>query len=142
MFKKPYEINREKVAVLKCNDKSLTKQSHKTECDINFIVNRFQKTGLLENQRAHPGEFADVDALTYHEAMNIITAAQTEFEGMPSSIRSRFGNDPAAFYDFVHDEKNLTAMREMGLLRPEQNPASSGTELTGTAPVEGAEVKA
>jgi len=37
------------------------------------------------------------------------------FNDLPSSIRSRFGNDPAAFLDFVQDENNADEMVKLGL---------------------------
>jgi hypothetical protein len=40
------------------------------------------------------------------------------FEDLPSSIRSRFENQPSQFLDFVHDENNLQEMQQMGLLNP------------------------
>jgi phage internal scaffolding protein len=38
------------------------------------------------------------------------------FNDLPSSIRSRFGNDPAAFLDFVNDEGNADEMIKLGLI--------------------------
>ena len=38
---------------------------------------------------------------------------------LPSSLRSRFGNDPAAYLDFVSNEENKPEMAKLGLLTPE-----------------------
>ena len=47
--------------------------------------------------------------------MNMIARAHESFDALPADVRARFGNDPGAFVEFCSDEKNLPAMREMGL---------------------------
>jgi len=49
-------------------------------------------------------------------SMEIVARGQTMFEELPSSIRTRFENDPAKFLDFVQDEENKEEMQELGLL--------------------------
>lgn len=104
---------------------TLTKQNHKTECDINHLLKRYQKTGLIDHVNKHQGNYSDIsDVPTYQEAINIIHAASASFSSLPSSMRKQFDNDPAKFLEFVHNPDNLEAMYEMGLAnRPEQAQA-------------------
>ncbi|AJK28280.1 putative minor capsid protein [Eel River basin pequenovirus] len=100
---------------------SRTKQASRDECDINNIMRKFEKTGLIEHQNRYQGDYGDFsDAMPYHEAMNVVLAADEMFMQLPASIRKQFGHDPQAFLTFASDEKNLDKMREMGLAKPKQ----------------------
>lgn len=95
-----------------------TKQEFKNECDINIILAQYQHTGEIPNLNERQGQFMDCTGLDYMEHMNKIVEANSLFSELPSAIRERFQNSPAAFLDFVHDEKNTDEMRKLGLLRP------------------------
>lgn len=107
------------------DEPSLTKQSFKQECDINNIMAKYQRTGAIthvKNNKAMYG-FASSDSFT--ESMNIVATAQTMFNELPSSIRSKFKNDPARFLDFVQDEANADELVALGLANapiPESGP--------------------
>lgn len=99
--------------------KSRTKQSHAKEADINFIMARYHKTGLLEHSRKHAPNYGFATSDDFHTSMNIITQAQEMFEDLPSPLRARFYNDPAQFLDFVSDDENREELIELGLVNPE-----------------------
>lgn len=104
-------------------DVSLTKQSFKKECDINNILKRYMKTGLIDHINKHQGVYTDLSTSTeYHEAMNIIMEANDSFSLLPSEIRNKFNNDPAQFLDFVSNPDNRQEMAELGLLNPPEIP--------------------
>jgi len=94
---------------------SMTKQSESDACDINQIMAKFQVTGLIDHGNRYEGSYEDATSITYHEAMNLVIAAQEMFDDLPSATRARFSNDPAAFLDFVQDEKNKPEMIKLGL---------------------------
>lgn len=96
-----------------------TKQAFKDECDINNIMARYMKTGVIDFVNKHQGQYGDVTGLDYQEAMETIAQSKTLFNELPSTIRSRFENDPALFLDFVHDPANEEEMHELGLMRPD-----------------------
>lgn len=93
-------------------------QSFKDECDINNIMRKFQRTGMLDWINTYDGEFADVTGITFEASMNTILKAQEMFDDLPSTVRDRFANNPALFFDFVHDPKNLDELRNLGLAKP------------------------
>ncbi len=93
-----------------------TKQSFKDECDINNIMAKYQKTGALAHVNKHAAEYGFATSNDFSESMRIVTQAQDMFDGLPSSIRNRFANDPAQFLDFVQDTNNEKEMQELGLL--------------------------
>lgn len=100
------------------------KQSFKEECDINNILARARETGTVTHVNERPGQYMELpDNLTFHESLNAVIRAQEAFEDLPSEIRRRFGNDPALFLDFVHDEENYDEMVELGLVYREVEPS-------------------
>lgn len=95
---------------------SLTKQSSRDECNINLIMAKYAKTGVLEHLNEHKGDYGDfADAGTFLESQIIIQEASEMFQSIPSEIRKEFDNDPAKFLDFVQNPENLEEMVEMGL---------------------------
>lgn len=103
---------------LQCNDSSRAKQSFQKECDINQIMAKYQKTGLLSHVNTHAGNYDDLpNDVDYHENMNAIKAADAAFASLTSSIRAKFFNDPGQFLEFVHDPNNAEEMIKMGLAK-------------------------
>lgn len=101
-----------------------TKQSFKKECDINFIMQKYQRSGAITHFATHAPQYGFADSHDLKAAMDIIATANTMYEELPSSIRKRF-TTPADFLDFVQDEKNLDEMRELGLANPLPDPQPS-----------------
>lgn len=112
-----------------------TKQSMKDETDINLIMAKYQKTGMVNFVNKNQGEYLDVPNIDFHEAMNAIKDANNMFGDMPSTIRKRFNNDPGEFLDFVHDPANVDEIYEMGLAeRPEGWVAPASEAIPETIP--------
>jgi len=102
-----------------CKSPSRTKQQFKDECDIDSIMLKFQKTGTLAHLNNHHGQYGDfAQPVDYHDAMNTVLAAREMFSSVPSSIRSKFANDPALFLEFVQNPENEDQLIEMGLAHP------------------------
>jgi phage internal scaffolding protein len=111
-FQTPYNRKR---CPIDLSEGGRTEQSHKSECDINNIIRKYDKTGLLVHRNEHRGEYGFVDARTYTECMNVVAKAKTMFEELPAKARDKFGGDPARFLDFVQNPNNAEAMVQMGL---------------------------
>ena len=111
----------------------LTEQSHKKECDMNYIIRKFQATGLITHAKTHEGKYDDIDSTDFREAMEIVTNANAMFADLPSNIRKRFGNDPTEFMDFVHNPANQDEMMTLGIIEGNDGRDASG-QFTG-APV-------
>jgi len=100
----------------------ITKQEFKEECDINNIMALYNKTGQISHVSHQLPQYVDLDGQDFYEAMQIVAEGKTIFEQLPSSVRTKFENDPGKFLDFVHNPENLPEMAEMGLLRPDYQP--------------------
>lgn len=107
-FKSRYTVTGEKPGI-KFDQPSQTLQSFKDDADINCIIARYENTGVLVDptvpvsRTPQFGDFSDLP--TYQEAQNVIVAANNAFSSLSSKIRERFGNDPAAYFDFVQSLK-------------------------------------
>lgn len=120
---------------------SMTHQSHQQECDINHIMAKWQKTGVMEHVNRYQGDYADFTNMPqdYQDSMNQVLEAQDMFQSLPSSVRRRFGNDAGAFVDFVADPDNREELSRMGLLKqastaPEELVESVKPSKGGKAP--------
>lgn len=97
---------------------SRTKQSFRQESDINVIMSRFEKTGLLTHVNQYNGQYGDFTGLPeYQEAMNKVVSANEMFASLPAKIRDRFANDPAKFLSFVGDPANAAEAKALGLFK-------------------------
>lgn len=115
--------------------KSLTKQSDEADANIQFILQKYEKTGMLSAAiRENPayGDFSQVPS--YHEAMNTVTKAHEQFMLLDAKIRKQFSNDPAEFLNFVHDPKNSDKLIEMGLATKPAEPISKAPATPPPAP--------
>lgn len=97
---------------------SMTKQSYKDECDINKLMDKYQKTGLLNHVVKHSGEYGEFDSVDFTDAMNVVAEGQSMFEELPSSARKAFDNDPAKFMNYINDDLNsekIDHLHKLGL---------------------------
>ena len=110
---------------------SMTQQQFKDETNINNIMAKYRKDGIVTHLNTYQGQYGNfIGAADYQTALNRVIAAREMFEEIPADIRARFGNDPAAFLSFVQDPQNLEEMREMGLAPPEDRTGSLGPGMT------------
>lgn len=100
--------------------KSLTNQSDKKSCDINYILSRVKKDGpaILQGLLREGRTGLDLTNVgDYHESMNKVAAAQQLFQSLPAKVRDRFRNDPESFLRFAGDSKNHEEMVKLGLAK-------------------------
>lgn len=98
---------------------SMTQQQFKEECDINSIMSKYLKTGVLADpldKRGTPkfGEYAEIG--DYMDHMNKVVEAREMFEALPVTIRKRFNNNPADLIEFVMDNGNYDEAVKLGIL--------------------------
>ncbi|MEO5368177.1 MAG: hypothetical protein H7831_17860 [Magnetococcus sp. WYHC-3] len=108
-----------KVAVSFDKDKepSRTKQAHRDECDINRIMGKYHKTGVITNLNRTPAVYGDFSRVqSYQDAINIVFNAEHMFSQLPAKLRAQFDNDPAVFLAYAENPLNRAKMAEMGLL--------------------------
>jgi len=100
--------------------RSRTHQSFAKDADINTIMNRYKKTGVLgdpsiSSQRVSRfGDFSDI--ADYPTIVSRIQQAQDDFMTLPSEVRAKFGNLVENALDFIADPKNADEAVKLGLL--------------------------
>jgi phage internal scaffolding protein len=134
-FKTPYSGSRYRVS-LDCGP-GLAQQHFKDECDVNRILAKYQRTGLIDHVNRFNGDYADLsDVPDFQASLDAVISAQEAFLTLPSSVRKQFDNDPAAFLDFVHNPDNRDEMVKMGLAKaPAPKVASEPVVEPPAAPV-------
>lgn len=102
---------------------SLTHQAAKDECDVNKIMEKYLRNGIIDHRNTYEGQYGDfTDAPeTYQESLQAVMDAETMFNTLPAKIRDRFAHDPQQFIEFVGDPNNAEEMIEMGLATPNQD---------------------
>lgn len=96
----------------------LTRQEFKDDCDLNKIVARYEKTGMVDALERQ-GFYGDVsELLGYKDALNVVIQARELFNSLDASVRERFYNDPARLIDFLDDPKNRDEAVRLGLVNP------------------------
>ena len=105
-------------------DEGRTKQSFSEQCEINNIMARHQQGIAITHLNEHGPNYGFATGHDFAESLRIIKTAQDMFDGLPSSIRNRFQNDPAQFLDFVQDADNRKEGEKLGIWEetPEEPP--------------------
>lgn len=108
--------HRGRVQLMFTGDPGRTEQSHKFDCDITNILNRFSRSGGLPPMPQF--EFADlVSVADYQTALNAAIEVKESFMSLPSKIRSEFNNDPAALLAAFEDDSKRPLLESLGLVK-------------------------
>lgn len=103
---------------------SRVEQHHKNDVNINSIMAKFVRTGLLP-QRGDPGHYGDFTGVSdFQTCQNALVEARKAFMGLPSQIRKRFKNDPHKLLTFLEDPGNKEEAIKLGIIpTPPTGPA-------------------
>ncbi len=114
--------------------KSRTKQSFKDETNINLILAKYEKGGVIDHINNNKGDYINLPSgLDFFTAQNIAINAQSAFDNLPGTVRAKFQNNAKAFLDFMENPENEKEAINLGL---RESPASVQTEPVGQpAPV-------
>lgn len=132
--------------IAKVPEDSKAQQHMADECDINKIMEKYEKTGLVTHVNRFQGDYSDYldTPEDLHDAMNRVIEAENMFMTLPAKVRARYDNDPAKFLDFV-DKADDKALNEAGLLPNElyahieaRNAEKGAKQQKSEAPREGA----
>ncbi len=100
-----------------------THQSGKDECDINKIMAKYVKTGVLDHQKEYGENYGFASSIDLLEAMTIVTTANEMFDELPAEVRKKFNHNAGDFLDFVQNPENEAELIKMGLAtKKEEEP--------------------
>lgn len=119
-----------RVSMSFADSEPVTQQHFRDECDINLMMKRYQRTGILPGDpgRALVGSYGDFSEVPeYREALEIIRRAESQFQALPAMVRDRFKNDPAQLLAFVQDKGNREEAIKLGLIEAPPEKAEPST---------------
>lgn len=100
---------------------SRAKQSFGREVDINQIMARYNKDGILPSPSGRKAFYADVsDVADLQTTLDRFNEAQEQFASLPAIIRKRFGNDPKQLLDYLANlsQDQIQEAVSLGLINP------------------------
>lgn len=107
---------------------SMTEQSHQESCDINNILDRYKKTGVVSDpsvfREQFYGDFADIP-----DMVGLYTARAKMvqwFEALPSGTRAAFENNPDKLIAAFKDPSKKDLLLQHGFLK-KATPSSVGS---------------
>lgn len=113
--------------VTKSGGESMTKQSFADEVNINSILKRFEKTGMVTHLNEGEPFYGDVSELVgFQDALNVVAKGTQLFMALSAEVRERFANDPARLIAFLDDDGNYEEAVRLGIVnkRPD-SPAEA-----------------
>lgn len=92
---------------------SLTEQSHTRACDINTIMARYQKTGIIDHVSKYADQYGDISAYDFAHAQNLVAQVKSQFEELPAYVRAEFENDPQNYLALMETNEGLSKLRSI-----------------------------
>lgn len=103
-----------------------TKQEMREECDINRIVQRVKKGGVVGNMNRMTPMYRDCTKVPdFQSAMDTVVGCNRLFDALPATVRDRFGNSVVRFLDFVADPANVEEVKKFKVFRFPEEPVKA-----------------
>lgn len=121
---------------------SKVQQNLQSQTDINQVVGRYKKTGLLQstiNRSLQPQSgpvFGVYPFEDFQDAYNHIQQVKQDFMKLPGRVRARFDNNPANVVRFVDNPANAVEAIKMGLFKMPDGYEIKGGQLVEQLDIE------
>lgn len=103
-----------------------TEQAHKDDCDINSIVKRYKKTGVISHVSRFEANYGDMTGDDFKTSTDKILKAKQDFKTLPANIRKEFKNNPAKLLEFMENPDNRDKAIELGIIDRRWTPETDG----------------
>lgn len=117
---------------------SKTDQSFKREVDVNRIMDRARKGGVITHLRRSQGVYADISKVPdLAGAFSLVESVSSAFADLPSELRDAMRNDPRNLPAFMEDARNFETLVKYGIIeKPKEGSpeATSGESAKAPAP--------
>lgn len=104
----------------------VTEQAHKQQCDINEIIRKYDRTGLIMHTVKFEHKYGDATGTDFKTALDMVTGAQAMFDELPLHVKKRFKNSPEEYLRFFEDENNREEAIALGLINEAWTPETDG----------------
>lgn len=116
-----------RIAYLAFEGESLTQQHFKDAVDINNILAKYRKTGIIEHVKRAKAIYGDFTELAeYTKNLDKVAKAQQSFEMLPAELRNQFKNSIPGFFEYIQDPKNKEQCIAWGIFEKDEE-AKAGT---------------
>lgn len=116
-------------------DKGFTVQSDRADADINTIIARYLKTGVIPPSTKGEPFYGDVSEFSgLADSLIKIQEADRLFMSYPAAIRERFDNDKVNFIEFLENPDNRDEAIELGLIQKPVIPDGEAPAVPGPGP--------
>lgn len=118
--------------------RSKTAQSFSKEANINTIIAKYKKTGMLTDpltnatRQPYYGDFTNGN--DYFDMTVKMQKIKDDFQKIPGQIRAKFNNDIGTMLDFINNKDNLKECVQLGLLPKELLPPAEPLEKPENKP--------
>lgn len=96
---------------------SKTEQSYKDECNIDFIISNFVKTGIDPREGRQMSYVDCTQVKDFQSAQNLIAETKSMYYALPSEIRDEF-KTVDKYLEYVSNPENLKDCYERGIIDP------------------------
>lgn len=124
------------------NEKSMTVQSEADACDINLIMERFNRTGTLPVKYEQP-IFGDARIPDFQTAKQLLIDAENQFYALPAKTREHFHNSVEIFNKVLEkqlkegiDDKTAKEYFDMGIILSRQESPEQKLDGIRSATIE------
>lgn len=113
-----------------------TKSEFLKETDINFIMERYRRTGQLpESARQAATRYGDFSQIPdFMEMQHRVIAAHEMFAALPAKVRKEFENDPGQFIAAAQTEEGRELLVKLGLGKPQESDSQPPGEAVRPSP--------
>ncbi len=123
-FRTCYSVKGEKAGTV-FDEPTMTIQSEKDSCDINCIMERYERTGIMQHVASVQPLYEDVaDIQDYQGSLLVLEKAQAAFDALPAKLRKELDNNPYNLVPFIQNPANKERCYEYGLLNKPVNESS------------------
>lgn len=125
-----------RVAVIAMSaDDGRTQQHFKDQVDINRILAKYRKTGVIEHVKRAQARYGDFTELAeYAQNLDKVAKAQQAFESLPAELRNKFNNNIPGFFDYIMQPENFDECVKMGIYEKPKEPMAGTPAAAEPAP--------
>jgi phage internal scaffolding protein len=131
VFRTCYDNKRERVQTCFTEDEGCTHQEQKDDCDINNILEKYRRTGVVNHLNKYGEQYGDFTQIDYQTAQNQVATVNSMFADLPAQERARFNNEPQQFLEFIAQQSNIDDMSDGIIGNNSRNDSELAQDVQG-----------
>lgn len=102
-------------------DDGRTQQHFAKEVNINNILAKYRKTGIITHVQRTQERYGPLqDLAEFAVNLDKVEKAKQSFEMLPAELRNKFNNSIPGFFDFITKEENRSQCEAWGILNKKE----------------------